>query len=57
MKDSGKASFDEGPLKTIKISGFKVSVKKTIKKALVLQYRSEKVPKRQRFYSIGPKRY
>ena len=30
---------------------------KKIKKALVLQYRSEKVCKKHWFYSIGPKKY
>ena len=52
-KDSFKASFDQGPQKNVKSIGFTVSVRKSIKKALVLQCRSEKVANKYWFYKSG----
>ena len=57
MKDSFKALFDQGPSTYQKSIGFTVSVQKSIQKALVLQYRSEKVFKKHLFYSIGLQKY
>ena len=46
-----------GPNKYLKNIGFTVSVQESIKKALVLQYRSKKVSTKHWFYSIGPRKY
>ena len=45
------------PKKYQKTIGFTVSVRKSIKKALILQYPSEKVVKNNWFYTIRPKKY
>ena len=64
IMDLFKASFDQGPpggysigpKKCSKRIGFTASVRKSVQKALVLQYRSEKVLKKHWFYSIGLKK-
>ena len=48
--------YSIGLKKYSKSSGFTASGPKSMQKALVLQYRAQKVLKKQWFYSIGPKK-